>query len=104
MEDQQSIFKMMMQKTQKYNGQDRHQADVTSTESGIRRPTDSHMSQEKKGATWNSYIVEAGERIEAVRCCSDGGVSGACTDKIKNRVGSAHVIQLAGKLRKTCTR
>ena len=62
-----------------------------------------HVAREK-GATWNSYIVEAGERIEAVRCCSDGAVSGACTDKIKNRVGSAHVIQLAGKWRKTCTR
>ena len=30
-----------------------------------------------------------------MRCFFDGGVSRACTDKIKNRVGSAYVIQIA---------
>ena len=56
-----------------------------------------HVAREK-GATWNSYTHEAGERIEAVRCFFDGGVSSACTDKIKNRVGSAYVIQIAGQI------
>ena len=32
-----------------------------------------------------------------MRSFFDGGVSSACTDKIKNRVGSAYVIQIAGK-------
>ena len=53
-----------------------------------------HVAREK-GATWNSYIAEAGARIEAVRSFFDGGVSSARTDKIKNRVGSAYVIQIA---------
>ena len=55
-----------------------------------------HVAREK-GATWNSYIAEAGARIEAVRSFFDGGVSSTCTDKIKNRVGSAYVIQIAEK-------
>ena len=49
----------------------------------------------EKGATWNSYITEAGARIEAVRSFFDGGVSTFCDDKVKNRVGSAYVIQIA---------
>ena len=49
----------------------------------------------EKGATWISYTFEAGERIEAVICFFDGGVSSACTDKIKHRVVSAYVIQIA---------
>ena len=53
-----------------------------------------HVAREK-GATWNSYIAEAEARIEAVRSFFEGGVSSACTDKIKNRVGSACVIQIA---------
>ena len=52
-----------------------------------------HLIQ--KGETWNSYITEAETRIEAVRSFFDGGVSSARTDKIKNRVGSAYVIQIA---------
>ena len=62
-----------------------------------------HVAREK-GATWNSYIAEAGARIKAVSSFFDGGVSSACTDKTKNRVGSAYVIQFAEKLRKTRTR
>ena len=53
-----------------------------------------HVAREK-GATWNSYITEAGTRIEAVRSFFDGGVSIECDDKIKNRVGSANMIQIA---------
>ena len=62
-----------------------------------------HVAREK-GATWNSYITEAGTRIEAVRSLFDGGVSTACDDKIKNKVGSAYVIQIVVKLRMTHTR
>ena len=51
------------------------------------READRHMLQWKKGATWNFYTVEAGERIEAVRCFFDGGVSSACTDKINTEWG-----------------
>ena len=69
--------------------------DSTFTEIGTKKPTDSRMWQEKKGATWNSYIAEAEARIEAVRSFFVGGVSSACTDKIKNRVGSAYVILIA---------
>ena len=47
-----------------------------------------HEAREK-GETWNSYITEAGTRIEAVRSFCDGGVSSACDDKFKNKVGSA---------------
>ena len=50
-----------------------------------------HMARET-GATWNSHIAEAGARIEDLRSFFDGGVSRACTDKRKNRVGSADVI------------
>ena len=53
-----------------------------------------HVAREK-GETLYSYIAEAGERIEAVRSFFDGGVSGVCSDKIKNRVGSAYVFQIA---------
>ena len=62
-----------------------------------------HVAREI-GATCNSYIAEAGAWIEAVRSFFDGGVSTVCDDKIKNKVGSAYVIQLAEKLRKTRTR
>ena len=47
-----------------------------------------HLAREK-GETWNSYITEAGTRIEAVRSFFDRGVSSACDDKFKNKVGSA---------------
>ena len=33
-----------------------------------------------------------------MRCFFDGGVSSACTDKIKNIMGSAYVIQIAGNI------
>ena len=52
-----------------------------------------HVAREK-GATSNSYITEAGTRIEAVRSFFDGGVGSACNDKIRNRVGSPYVIQV----------
>ena len=35
-----------------------------------------------------------------MRSFFDGGVSTVCDDKIKNRVRSAHVIQIAEKLRR----
>ena len=46
----------------------------------------------KKGATWNSHVMEEGPRVVAVRSFFDGGVSIQCNDKIKNKVGSAFVI------------
>ena len=55
-----------------------------------------HVAREN-GATWKFYIAEAGARIEAVRSFFDSCVSSTCTDKIKNRVGSAYVIQTARK-------
>ena len=86
-------FRMMVQKTQ-------NMLDKTDT-----RPMGGHLdmfqhfyrdwNQEAdqlthvaraKGATWNSYIAEAGTRIKAVRSFFDGGVSRACNDKIKNRM------------------
>ena len=51
--------------------------------------------QEKKGATWNSYVIEEETRVAAVRSFFDGGVSTACDDKIKHKVGSAYVIQMS---------
>ena len=56
-----------------------------------------HVAREK-GETWNSYITEAETRIEAVRSFFDGGVSSVSDDKIKNRVGSAYVIQIAERI------
>ena len=49
----------------------------------------------EKGATWISYIAEAGARFEAVRSFFDGGVSTVCDGKILHKVGSAYVIQIA---------
>ena len=53
-----------------------------------------HVAREKE-TTWNSYVMKEGERIEAVRGYFDGGVSLACKGPIKNKVGSAYVIQIA---------
>ena len=58
-----------------------------------------HVAREK-GATWNSYIAEAGTRFEAVRSFFDGGVSTVCGGTIKNKVGSAYMIQILENLRK----
>ena len=56
-----------------------------------------HVAREN-GATWNSYITEEETRIEAVRSFLDGGVSTVCDDKIKNKVGSAYVIQIVEQI------
>ena len=53
-----------------------------------------HVAREK-GATWNSYVIEEGAQIEAVRYFFDGGVSKECHRQIRNKVGSAYVIQIA---------
>ena len=101
MEDQRSKFKMIIQKTQ--NTMDKTDikpmGDHLDMFHHIQREWNqeadrlTHVAREK-GATWNSYTVEVVERFEAVRCFFDG-VSRACTAKIKNRVGSAYVIQIA---------
>ena len=62
-----------------------------------------HVAREK-GATCNSHMIEEETRIEAVRSFLDGGVSTVCDDQIKNKVGSAYVIQIAENLGKTHTR
>ena len=46
------------------------------------RPT--HVAREK-GATWNSYVMEEGARIEAVRSFFDGGVSTVCDAQMKKQ-------------------
>ena len=58
---------------------------------------DDHLAHvtRKKGATWNSYVMEEETRTEAVRSFFDGGVSIQCDDKIKHRVVSENVIQFA---------
>ena len=53
-----------------------------------------HVAREKR-ATWNSYVIEKETRIEAVRSFFDGGVNTVCDDKIKHKVGSARVTQIA---------
>ena len=103
-------FKMMIQKTQ--NTMDktdiRPKGDHLDMFHHIHREWNqeadrlTHVARDK-GATWNSHTVEAEGKIEAVRGFFDGEVSRACTNKIKNRVGSAYVIQIAGKMRKTGT-
>ena len=61
-----------------------------------------HVAREK-GATWNSYITEEEILFDIVRSFFDGGVSTVCDGNIKHKVGSAYVIQIAEKLRKTHT-
>ena len=75
--------------------------DIRFTETGFRKLIISHTWQEKKELL---CMVEEGTRIEAVRSFFDGGVSNGCEGRIKNRVGSAYVIQSAEILRKTRTR
>ena len=43
-------------------------------------------------------MMELGARIEAVRSFSDGGVSSECNAQIKNKVGSAFVIQIVERI------
>ena len=54
-----------------------------------------HVAREK-GATWNSFVIEEGAQIEAVRCHFDGGAK--CRGQIRNRLGSAYVMQIAEKI------
>ena len=56
-----------------------------------------HAAREK-GATWNSYVMEEGARIEAVRSFFDTGVSTVCDAQIENKVGSSYVIQIAERI------
>ena len=70
----------------------------TSTEIGIKKLIVSHMWQEKKGTTWNSNLMEEGTRVKAVRSFFDGGVNVRCDDKIKHKVVSAFMIQIAERI------
>ena len=56
-----------------------------------------HVAREK-GTTWNSYLMDEGARVEAVRSFFDGGAHIQCDDKIKNKVGSAFVIQIPERI------
>ena len=76
----------------------------TFTEIGIRRLVITHTWQEEKVRLGTPTSPKQETRIEAVRSFFDGGVSTVCDDKIKNKVGSAYVIQIVEKLRKTQTR
>ena len=49
----------------------------------------------EEGATWNSLVLGKGQRIVAVRSFFDGGVIAECNAQIKNKAGSAYVIQIA---------
>ena len=42
--------------------------------------------------------METGTRVEAVRSFLDGGVNVQCNDKIKHKVGSSFVIQVAERI------
>ena len=56
-----------------------------------------HVARER-GATWNSFMMEEGDRLEAVRSCFDGGVNIHYDVKIKHQVGSAYVTQSAERI------
>ena len=73
----------------------------TYTENVIKKLIILRMWQEKKGATWNSYKIEEGTRVEAVRSFFDGGVSKDCQGQVKNKVGSTYVIQISETWRRT---
>ena len=51
-----------------------------------------------EGATWNSYLMEEGTRVEAVKGFFDGKVDFQCDETIKNKVVSAFVIQIADRI------
>ena len=62
---------------------------------GIRRADRlTHVATGKKRSR-NSFVMEKGAQIEAVRTFFDGGVSSERNAQIKNKVGSAFVIQIA---------
>ena len=84
-------FRMMVQKTQ--NVLDRTDF----------RPMGDHLDSahlqrmESRGRSiWNSFVIEEGAQIEAVRCHFDGGAK--CRGQIRNRLGSAYVMQIAEKI------
>ena len=56
-----------------------------------------HEARER-GACWNSFIVNEGSKIAAVRAYFDGGVSRQEDQKVKNKVGSAYVIQTSERI------
>ena len=56
-----------------------------------------HVAREHE-VTWNSYAMGEGERVEAVRWFSDGGVRSACNASIKKKVWSVYVIQVAERI------
>ena len=53
-----------------------------------------HVARERE-ATWNSHAMEEKTLAETVRSFFVESVSTVCDDKIKLKVGSAHVIQIA---------
>ena len=56
-----------------------------------------HEAREK-GASWNSFTIKEGAKIEAVRACFDGGVSRQEDRKVKYKVGSAYRIQMSERI------
>ena len=56
-----------------------------------------HEARER-GACWNSFTVNEGSKIAAVRAYFDGGVRRQQDQKVKNRVGSAYVIQTSERI------
>ena len=98
-------FSMMVQKTQKMLDRTdiRPMGDHLDMFQHVYREwnrEDHHLTHvvREKGATWNSYVKEEGTRIEAARSFFDGGVNIQGDDKIKNKVGSAYVTQIAQRI------
>ena len=56
-----------------------------------------HEAREK-GASWNSFTMMEGSKLESVRACFDGGVSKQEDRKVKQKVGSAYVIQASKRI------
>ena len=50
------------------------------------------------GASWNTFTMMVGSKMEAVRACFDGGVGRQEDRKVKHEVGSAYLIQASERI------
>ena len=56
-----------------------------------------HEAREK-GASWNSFAMKEGSKLEAARAYFDGGISKQEDRKVKQKVGSAYVFQASERI------
>ena len=91
-------FGAEVQKDAESTGQNRHSSDQhTNRDWNEEADRLTHEAREK-GASWNSFTMKKGAKIEAVRACFDGGASRQEDRQVKHKVGSAYVIQTSERI------